>query len=261
MHRSGRESAMPERSRNRGIGRPRRGYAVAALVGLDNHCAVLWVVHSQSIKQHGSIDWPRDRDGGTEGDRYNFFNAIIAALKPVFSSGVGSLIVASSGNGSVLADSFIAHVRKHHAYLVRAVRMESIAADASTANAARTLVKTQAFQRVAADVVEKESDSILQLLDARLSDDTGRFTILFSLEEIDQFFRTFSKAGPVSVGVSEHILMTDRYWTAQKNSPRLQRITDLARNAGVRIRVLREDDKSGARVAQLGGLVCIVHME
>jgi len=227
-------------------------------VGLDSHRAVLWVVHSQSIKQQASIGWPRDRDGGSDGDRYNFFNAIIAALKPVFSGGVGSLIVASSGNGTALADSFVAHVRKHHAYLVRSIRMESITADASTANAARTLVKTQAFQTVAANVIEQESDSMIQLLDARLADDTGRFTVLYSLEEIDRFFRAFSKAGPLSVGVPEHILMTEKFWAAQKSSPRLQRITDLARNAGVKVRVFPEDDKSGARIAQLGGLVCLV---
>jgi len=248
---------MSGRSRNHGLERPRRGYAVAALVGLDDHRAALWVVHSQSIKQHGSIDWPRDCDGGSEGDRYNFFNAIIAALKPVFSSGVGSLVVASAGNGGALADSFVAHVRKHHAYLIRAIRMESIAADASTTNAVKVLVKTQAFQTVAANVIERESDSIIELLDARLSDDTGRFTILFSLEEIDRFFRTLSKAGSASVGVPEHILMTEKFWAAQKSDSRLQRITDLARNAGVKIRVFREDDKAGARVAQLGGLVCL----
>jgi stalled ribosome rescue protein Dom34 len=227
-------------------------------VGLDSHRAALWIVHSQSIKQHGSIDWPRDRDGGSEGDRYNFFNAIIAALKSVFSSGVGSLVVASTGSGSSPADAFIAHIRKHHAYLVRAIRMESITADATTANAVRDLVKTQAFQAVAADVIEQESDSITQLLDARLSDDTGRISILYSLEEMDRFFRNFSKAGSASVGVPEHILMTDKFWTAQKNDPRLQRITDLARNAGVKIRVLREDSSAGARVTQLGGLVCLV---
>lgn len=248
---------MPGRSRNRGLERPRRGYVVAALVGLDSHRAVLWVVYSQSIKQHGSIDWPGDRDGASEGDRYNFFNAIVAALKPVFSSGVGSLVVASPGKGSALADSFVAHVRKHHAYLVHAIRMERIAADASTTNAVKVLAKTQAFQTVASNVIEQESDSIIQLLDARLSDDTGRFTILFSLEETDQFFRTLSKAGPVSVGVPEHLFMTEKFWAAQKSSPRLQRITDLARNAGVKIRVFREDDKVGARVAQLGGLVCL----
>jgi len=176
----------------------------------------------------------------------------------VFSSGVGSLVVASAGRDSSLADSFVAHVRKHHAYLLRAIRMESIRADAGTANAVKALVKTQAFQAVAADVIEQESDSTIQLLDARLSDDTGRFTILFSLEEIDQFFRTFSRDGSSSDGVPEHILITDKFWTAQKNSPRLQRVTDLARNASVKIRVLRDDSKAGTRIAQLGGLVCLV---
>jgi stalled ribosome rescue protein Dom34 len=249
---------MPGRSTNHGFGRPRRGYAVAALVGLDDYRAVLWIVYSESVKQHGFVEWPRDRKEGGENDRYNFFNAIVTALKPVFSSGVGSLVVASTGGGSSLADSFVAHVRKHHAYLVRAIRMERIRADAGTADAVKALVKTQAFQAVAADVVEQESDNILRLLDARLSDDTGRFAILFSLEEIDQFFRTFSRDGSSSDGVPEHILMTDKFWAAQKSDSRLQRVTDLARNASVKIRVLREDSEAGIRVTQLGGLVCVV---
>jgi len=227
-------------------------------VGLDNRRAALWIVYSESVKQHGFVDWPRDREGDSENGRYNFFNAIITALKPVFSSGVGSLVVASAGRDSSLADSFVAHVRKHHAYLVRAIRMESIRADAGTADAVKALIKTQTFQAVAADVIEQESGIIIQLLDARLSDDTGHFTVLFSLEEIDQFFRTFSRDGSSSDGVPERILITDKFWAAQKNSPRLQRVTDLARNASVKIRVLRDDSKAGTRVAQLGGLVCLV---
>jgi stalled ribosome rescue protein Dom34 len=249
---------MPGRNTSHGFERPGRGYAVAALVGLDKYRAVLWIVYSKSVKQQCVVDWPKDRGDGGGNDRYNFFNAIIAALKPVFSSGVSSLVVASTGIGSSLADSFVAHVRKHHAYLVRVIRMESIRAEADTVNAVKVLVKTQAFQAVAEDVIEQESDSIIQLLDARLSDDTGRFTILFSLEEIDRFFRTYSRAGPTSVGTPEYIFMTDRFWTARKSDSRLQRVTDLARNAGVKVRVLQEENAAGEHIAQLGGLVCLV---
>lgn len=251
---------MPGRSGNHGSKRQRRGYAIAALVGLDSYRATLWIVYSESVRKHECIDWPEDFDSLSKGDRYNSFNAVIAALKPVFSSGVGSLVVASARSDSSLADAFVTHVRKHHTYLLRATRMESISADASTAIAVNALVKTQAFQAVAEDVIEQESDSIIKLLDARLSDDTGTVTVLFSLEEIDRFFKTFVKAGPSSVGVPEHILMTDRFWAEQKSSPRLQRIMDLARNAGVKTRVLRDDNAAGARIAQLGGLVCLVEI-
>jgi stalled ribosome rescue protein Dom34 len=213
-------------------------------------------VYSESIRQHASIDRPADSDSSKEAALYNFYNAIIAELKPVLSTGLASLVVARTGADAWLADSFTAHIRKHHAYLVRVIRMASIAGDAMTANAARALIKTDAFQSVTNDVTNQESDLLVRMLDARLSDGTGRVTVLFSLEEIDRYFRSFSKAGEAAVEYPEYVLMTDAFWAAQKNDPRLQRVMDVARNASVKTRVLRSDGEAGTRVAQLGGLVC-----
>ncbi len=247
---------MPGRSTNHVFGRSRRGYAVAALVGLDNNRAALWVVYSESIRQHGFIDRPADPDSRKEAALYNFYNTIIAEVKKVLSTGLASLVVASTGVDASLAESFIAHIRKHHAYLVRAIRMESIAGDAMTVNAARELVKTDAFQSVTNDVTNQESDALVEVLDARLSDSTGRVTVLFSLEEIDRYFRSLSKAGEAAVEYPEYVLMTDAFWAARKNDSRLQRVMDVAKNASVKTRVLRSDGEAGTRVAQLGGLVC-----
>ena len=248
---------MPGRSTNHGFGRPRRGYAVALLVGLDSNRAALWIVYSESIKQHRIIDRPPDSDSRKETALYNFYNAIIAEAKTVFSTGLTSIVVASTGLDAGLAEGFIAHIRKHHAYLVRSIRTASIAGDAMTTNAARALVKTDAYRSVTDDVTDQESSALVRMLEARLSDSTGRVTVLFSLEEIDRYFRTLSKAGEAAVEYPEYVLMTDAFWAARKNDPRLQRVMDVAKNASVKTRVLRSDGEAGARVAQLGGLVCL----
>jgi stalled ribosome rescue protein Dom34 len=229
---------------------------MAVLVGLDNERAALWVVYSESIKQHGFIDRPADSDSHKDAALYNFYNAIIAEMKPILSTGLASLVVASTRVDASLAESFIAHIRKHHAYLLRAIRMTSITGDAMTVNAARALVKTDAFQSVTIDVTNQESDVLVRVLDAKLSDSTGRVTVLFSLEEIDRYFRNLSKAGEAAVEYPEYVLMTDTFWAARKNDPRLQRVMDLAKNASVKTSVLRSDGQAGSRVAQLGGLVC-----
>ncbi|RDE11745.1 MAG: hypothetical protein C4K47_09395 [Candidatus Thorarchaeota archaeon] len=247
---------MPGRSTNHGFGRRRRGYAVAALVGLDSHRAALWIVYSESIKQHGSIERPVDSDSSKQAVLYNFYNAIIAKVKQILSTGLASLVVASTGVDAGLAESLIAHIRKHHGYLLQSIRMASITGNAMTVNAAGALVKTDAFQSVANDVTDQESDALVRMLDARLSDSTGQVTVLFSLEEIDRYFRNLSKAGEAAVEYPESVLMTDAFWAARKNDARLQRVMDVARNASVKIRVLRSDGKAGTRVAQLGGLVC-----
>jgi hypothetical protein len=130
-------------------------------VGLDSHRAALWIVYSESIKQHGSVDRPSDSDSRKEAALYNFYNAIIADMKPILSTGLASLVVASTGVDARLAESFIAHIRKHHGYLLRSIRIAGIAGDAMTVNAAGALVKTDAFQSVTNDVTNQESDVLV----------------------------------------------------------------------------------------------------
>jgi stalled ribosome rescue protein Dom34 len=213
------------------------------------------MVYSEAIRHHSSVDRPPDSDSRNAGARYNFYNAVIASLKSVFATGVQSLVVTSSDSSH--ADAFISHIRKHHAYLVRTIHVASVVGDAGTANAVRALVKTSAFQLAATDVIDQESEDVVRMLDARLYDGTGRFEVLFSLEEIERFLKESSKVEHAAVGHPEYVLMTDAFWASQKGNPRLQRVLDLARNAAVKTRVLRSDSKAGTHVAQLGGLVCV----
>ncbi len=226
-------------------------------MGLDEHRAVIWVVYSETAKPHGSVNRPVENDRRDEGSRYNFYNSIIAALKPLFSSGTSSIVIAGVKNEAELVDGFVAHLRKHHAYLTRSVHVTTVVGDAMTANAARALAKASKFQATATDMTDRESDDIIRLLDAGLSDSTGNITVLFSLEELDQCFRGLSKHGEAITECPEHVIMTDTFWAARKSDPRLQRAMDVARNMAVRTHVLRADGKAGERIAQLGGLVCL----
>lgn len=226
-------------------------------MGFDEQHAVIWTVHSEALKQHASISRPTESDRSDEGSRYNFYDTILSTLKPLFSSGTSSLVVAGAKTGTQLAEGFIAHIRKHHAYLTRSVHVTSVVGDAMAANAARTLVKTPAFQATASDVIDRESDDIIRILDAALSDSTGNTTVLFSLDEIDQCFRSLSRHGEAAPEYPQYVLMTDTFWSSKKNDPRLQRTMDVAKNTGVKTHVLRADGKAGERIVQLGGLVCL----
>jgi len=237
--------------------RVRHGYPVAVLVGLDEQRAVIWIVHSETLKQHGSVNRPVESDRSDEGTRYNFYNAIVSALKPLFSSGTSSLVVAGAKSGTQLADEFITHIRRHHAYLTRSVHVTSVVGDAMTASTARALVKASTFQTNAAGVIDRESDDLIRVLDTALSDSTGNTTVLFSLDEIDRCFKSLSRHGEATEEYPQYVIMTDTFWSSRKNDPRLQRTMDVAKNTGVKTHVLRTDGKAGERIAQLGGLVCL----
>jgi hypothetical protein len=50
--------------------------------------------------------------------------------------------------------------------------------------------------------------------------------------------------------------MTDTFYAANRSDPRLQRIQMIAKMVKVKTRVIQAVTDSGARIAQLGGLVC-----
>ncbi|NWF95030.1 MAG: hypothetical protein HXY34_02710 [Candidatus Thorarchaeota archaeon] len=239
------------------VRRSRRGYPVAVLLGLDDTHAVVWIVQSESIRLQGSISLPTGQDRSGSGLIYDYYNTIMSSMRPILESGVGSLVIAGTGSGVSSAEAFVGHVRKHHSYLLRTVRMASIKGDVMTPNAARAFVKSPAFQKMTAEVVDQESIHLLQLLDEYLYDTSGSVSVLFSLEEIDSLLKGISRHGATAVPSPEWLLLTDSFWNRRKNDPLFQRVMSVAKNAGVKTRVLRNDDAAGERVSQIGGVVCL----
>ena len=242
---------MPGRYR-----RPRRGYPVALLLGVEDRRATMWMVNSESIAPAGNVHAGQKGGRNTTNPRYNYFDDIVKALKPIFSTGVKTLVIAGPKNTS-LASDFLSHVQKHHAYLFKkgsaiAINASTIEGEASNVQSALALVKGDAFRKITASTVDQEMNSTLELLDACINNPSGAVKICYTIDEIDQVFLAMKDdEGPVP----EYILMTDQFYALHKNEAQFQRIYALAKRFKVKTRVIQQKTDAGARVAQLGGLV------
>ena len=233
----------------------RRGYAVAALVGIKDNQAVLWKVFTHVVKPEKTIPLV-----GTRGDSkavYNFHEAIVNALRPSMKEGVKSIIVASPPRTSY-GSEFIQHIRDHHAWLTQGPNKATFAEMTGTANTASevtVLTRAPEFRKVIGETAAEETENLLELLEKRLNTAGSVPLVLYSLEEAEA---AILGAWVPGKPVPEILLLTDSYLAASRQKYRVQRLTQVAANRGVKARVVSADSAAGKRIMQLGGIICIM---
>ena len=230
----------------------RRGYPVAVLIGLEQNQAALWQVFSQVAKHL--------RDIVLEGDRnqpksiYNFHETIIDAIRPILKEGIQSIIIASPSKTDY-SQQLLNHIKGHHNWLVQGpgkAAFSSITGSASTASQVAALTQTPMFKQLIIDTTAEETENLLEILERRLNASDN--LVFFSLPESEHLIldtQTIGKPKP------EYLMLTDEYLSESRQKYRVQRLTQVAANKGVKTRVIRAESAAGKRITQLGGLVCL----
>ena len=225
--------------------RRRRGYPVAVLIGLTPSHAALWDVFSESVKPGPNVD---------EASKYALNEAIVNHLRPRFSEGVKTVLVAVE-NGDQY-EGFMAHVRKHHSWLLKGwelntvtfIRLEEPASDPEEV---RRLVSTSMFKSKLLEASEGDLNQVMGALERRLSNPEGIETVVFSLEDAEA--AVYGETPP------EYLLVLEAF--QRKHARRTMRLLQVAQNRGVKTRVILSGSSHTARLSQFGGLVCMLRDE
>ena len=229
----------------------RRGYPVAILVGVEETCAVLWQIFSHVAKPQRTIPLAGSRKD--QKATYNFHEAIINALRPTFKEGVRSIIIASPPKTS-FGQELQSHIESHHSWLVQGQNRASIShinGSAATPPQVAALASSPVFKQLIEENAEQETENLLEILEKRLGE-AGNL-VLFSLDEAENLILSGSqpKIQP------EYLLLTDVYLQISRQKGRLQRLMQIAKNKQVKTRVINAKSNAGARLTQLGGIVCL----
>jgi len=227
---------MPRRRR-------RRGYPAAILIGLEGDQASVWDVYSESVK-------PGKRIRGD--DEYNFYESIVDVLRPRIKDGVKGILIAAPDEKD--HQGFMNHIKRHQGWLLggwslNTVTFEHVPASAMNADQVRDLVKTHGFKEKLAEVTGGDIRRVMSVLERRLNDPEGIEALLFTLEEVEDAIYG-------NEGSPEYILVTELF--RSKNRRRTQRLLQIAANKNIRTRIIKIDTPAGARIAQFGGLVCML---
>jgi stalled ribosome rescue protein Dom34 len=236
----------------------KRGYPIAVLVGFEDDRATLWKVYSHVVKPEKTV-WLEE----TWNDQkavYNFLEKIVNALRPTFNEGVRSIILASPPRTDH-AKKFIEHVRRHHAWVVqgpsRATFSEKVGT-AGTLSEVAALVKTPGFRKLIDQTTSQETEDLVNLLEKRLNSPNQSTLILYSLREAEKFILDAPRPGRPE---AEYLLLTNKFLSDSREKNRLHRLMQIAANRKVKTRIVDAATPAGARLTQLGGIVCLARRQ
>jgi stalled ribosome rescue protein Dom34 len=231
----------------------RRGYPVAVLAGIEQANAAIWKIYSQVAKPEATISLQGQRSDPKA--VYTFHEAIVNALRPTLKEGVKSIIIASPQKTSFSQD-FLGHVKGHHAWLfcgANKATFKQITGSAITRAQVSVLTSSGEFKQSISDTTLEETENLRLLLEKRLN--TADELVLFSLEEAEAAVYSIDVPGKPK---PEYLLLTDNYLAGERRKGRLNRLMQLAQNKKVKTRIVNGESPAGARLNQLGGLVCLL---
>ena len=230
----------------------RRGFPVAVLVSLEKDHAVIWQVFSNVAKQQQKIPLVGSRNDSKA--TYSFHENIVNAMRATFGEGVKSVVIAAPPRTSYAQD-FLIHIKSHYNWLVSGAGkaiFSTITGSASTPQQVAALAKTAEFKELIGATTAKETENLLELLEKRLNENAN--LVLFSLQEAESLILFNRADGKL---IPEYLLLTDEYLTISRQKNRVQRLIQIAKNRGVKTRVISADSTAGKRVTQLSGIVCL----
>ena len=223
------------------------------LVGLERDHAALWQIFSQVAKQQQTIELAGNRSDAKA--LYNFHEAIVNALRPTLKEGVNSIVIASPPKTSYAQD-FSTHLKSHHTWLLQGpskAAISTVTGSAATPSDVSALAKTTIFKESISETTAKETDNLLETLEKRLNSQQN--LVAFSLEEAEDLVYTSQPTGKPK---PEYLLLTDEYLSSSRRKNRVQRLVQVAKNKGIKTRVISAESTAGKRLTQLGGLVCLL---
>lgn len=202
---------------------------------------MIWNIYSESVKFGQRIG---------EDSSYGLYESIVDALRPEIKQGVKVILVASIDEKDYA--SFMKHVERHQSWLLRGWELnkatfEHLPMAAMDGRQVREIVKTNGFKERLSDSSSIDLGKVMEVLEKRLNDPDGIETLLFSLEEIESHV--------YGGGEIECMLVTDQFH--ERHRRRTQRLLQVVANRKAQTRIVPADAATGARLTQLGGLVCI----
>ncbi|HEX7483247.1 MAG TPA: hypothetical protein VF350_07255 [Candidatus Bathyarchaeia archaeon] len=234
----------------------KRGYPVAMLIGIEADHAALWQIFSQVAKPQQTISINGERKD--QKTLYNFHETIINALRPILKEGVRSVVVASPPRTSYALE-FIYHIKAHHAWLTQGTNkatFSQIVGSASSPSQVGTLTKTSAFKQLIQQNATQETENLLEILEKRLSKTDN--LVLFSLQEAETLILNPQAPGKLQ---PDYLMLTDDYLAGSRQKNRVNRLMMIAAKNGVKTRVINAESNAGARLTQLGGIVCLAKID
>ena len=241
---------MPRKRRKR----VKRGHPVALIVGLHDDRAIFWRVFSESVRQDVIIKRNRKRKYQDDKQIYHFHEEVVNKLRPFVKEGLKSILIASPPKNAY-SKEFLKHINKHHSWILKKGENKGffteISGSANSLKEVHYLIKQDNFKEAVDDTSNLETMSILEDLNKVIN--TSDSMILYTLKEIEH---EIDKKWKENKDKPYYIILTDEYLGTPKYRNRAHRILQIARNHGIKTKVVNVETETGITVKGYGGLIC-----
>lgn len=223
-------------------------------MGFEDDHAVLWRIFSRVAKR--SVRLELDRKRADVKAVYNFHESVVDALKPALKEGVRTIAVTAPAR-TTYTQEFLDHVKKHHRYLIQSKRpnranFAELVGSADDRAKVDELIKTKEFTDLIAETTSEEANQVVNSLEKHLYGANDNSVVLYSLKEIENVVYSLEKGRELK---TEHLLLTDKYLAECRQKNRINRLLQIAKNKGVKTRVVNAETAAGNRISQFGGIV------
>ena len=243
---------MPKKRKTR----VKRGHPVSLLIGLHDDRAVFWRIFSETVRPDIIIKRGRKRKYQDNKQLYHFHEEIVDKIRSVIKEGIKSNLIVSPPKKEY-SKEFLSHIKKHHSWLLKkgknTVVFNEIVGSANTQEEVSYLVKNEYFKEAVEDVSNQEAMLILEDLDEVINKPNKYSKILYTLAEIE---REIDKKWKNYEVKPNYIILTDEYLENRKKRNRTYRILQIAKNHGIKTKVVNAESDAGKKVEMFGGLVC-----
>jgi stalled ribosome rescue protein Dom34 len=235
----------------------KRGNLIALLIGYDNKKIYFWKIYSHSLRAHETIKLPRKWQNLDDKQLYNLLEEVVDVIRKVVKDGLKSILIASTYYKEFW-NKFMEHVTKHHQWLLKGynrVSFGEINGRANTLESAKNLVSKEESKQVVTEIISEEISHLIERLEKIINAGNPNEGLLYNLDDIEAIVYKGGKKDKSAAKELDLIIITQNYIHNHKNKNRIHRLTQIAKNKGIKVKIISIEDPSVDRFNQFGGIL------
>jgi stalled ribosome rescue protein Dom34 len=239
----------------------KRGFLMALLIGFDEKDIHAWKVYSHSIRHHRTIKFARKWKYLDDKQKYKAFEELVDLIRIVVREGLNSILLACSHNENY-SKLFLEHVHKHHRWLVRSkginpVSFGKIDGLANTWEEAKDLISREKPLEVIQETTLKEINQLVDYMNKVINIGDPNNLMIYDLKTIEDFIYEGGKRDTSVAQKLDFFVITENFINNHRNRNRVYRLIQIAKNKGVKTRIISEENPAVERFNQFGGILAL----
>ena len=237
--------------------KPKCGTFLAILMSYDDKKVYFWKIYSHSLRAYETIKLPRKWQYLDNKQLYNLFENVVDIMRKVVRDGLKSILIASSYNNKYWKQ-LREHISQHHKWLLKGYNRVSFGEINGTANSlesAKYLVSKEESKQVVTEIISEEIYQLIERLEKIINSGDPNVGFFYHLDDIEEIVYEGGKRDKTAASKLDLIVITKNYINNQKDKNRIHRLTQIANNKGIKVKLISIEDPSVDRFDQFGGIL------